>query len=426
MALLGLTASTQAVQSFNNQISVSAQEERAAFLAQTSTSIDEDLMQDLYDGTMQAEALLHALEGSCEDGDHYGAIYGLEYLNYGLDFICENVSCDAFEGYLDDDQMYHLCEVVDDACEWGYELDSWLEWLHDGGDWNTDDCHYYLDPFWQLEDDVMEALCWYFPCDFEEHDEMLYNIAWGASIADDLYNAALDACYDYNADVALVALWYIDYGMDYLCDNVTDDLIQSLDIYDWQAEHLEETVYTACYLGWIIDYAAEHIEEHGADWDADNCQDYLAPLGLVIDNVNEAVCWFLDCEHHNAYLMLENLYWGMQYAEEIIDGAYDACESGDISDALYHLHVLNFGMDYICHNVTWDSMEIFLDDLTWDQIQHIYNSVVTACDLGHELDFVIEYVEEYGIPADIDCADELEIFHELADDILEALSWHFD
>lgn len=274
----------------------------------------------------------------------------------------------------------------------------------------------------------MEALCWYFPCDWydwSQAEETLYNIAWGATLADDLANAAYTACLNHDAEVALVALWYIDYGMDYLCENVTHELIDALDLDAWQAEHLEETVAGACYLGWIIDYAAEHIEENGAAWDADNCADYLEPLHVVIDNVNEAVCWFLDCEHHNAYLMLENLYWGMSYAEEVISGAYEACESGNIDDALYHLHLLNFGMDYICHNVTWDSMAIFLDDLDMDQITHIYDSVVTACELGEELDHVIDYVDAYGIPEGIDCEEELEIFYNLADDILEALSWHF-
>ena len=40
MALLGLTATSQAASSFNTQISVSAQQERAANLAQTSTADD--------------------------------------------------------------------------------------------------------------------------------------------------------------------------------------------------------------------------------------------------------------------------------------------------------------------------------------------------------------------------------------------------
>jgi hypothetical protein len=306
-------------------------------------------------------------------------------------------------------------------------------------DWSDIDCQAYLEPFKDLEDELMEALCWYFPCDDEyalnlaqasmsDADELLYNIAWGASVADDLANAAYDACLNHDADVALVALWYLDYGMDYLCENVTADLLGSLDLSDDQAAHIYETIEQACYLGAILDLAQAHVEEHGADWDADYCDDYIEPLWAVIDNVNEAVCWFLECEHHNAYLMLENIYWAMHYAEEVIGGAVEACESGDVDDALYNLHLLNFGMDYICHNVTWDSMEIFLDDLSEDQVDHIYETVVTACYLGEELDHWIEYVDDYGIPdtEEGECEYYFNVFYYIADDIIEALEWHFE
>lgn len=149
MALLGLTASTQAVQSFNTQVSVSAQQERAAYLAQVTTQ-DSDMFETIYYGTVYAEHLLQALEGSCESNDVQGAIYGLEYLNEGLDYVCEVVDCHALADQygLDDDQTEHLCGIVYDSCAWGNELDYWIYYLENGHEWNADDCHYYLDPFW--------------------------------------------------------------------------------------------------------------------------------------------------------------------------------------------------------------------------------------------------------------------------------------
>lgn len=242
-----------------------------------------------------------------------------------------------------------------------------------------------------------------------------------------MINIAYDACLDHDDGLLLVAAWYLDYGMDYLCENVTPELVESLDLSDDQAEHLNQTIALACELGAFLDEVTEHVEEHGADWDADYCAHYVEPLWTVLDNVNEAVCWFLDdCEQHNAYLMLENIHWAMGYAEDVIADAVDACDSGDEDAALYNLHLLNAGMDYICHNVTWDSMEIFLDDLTFDQIEHIYDTVVTACYLGEELDDWIDHVDAYGVPEGIECENYFEIFYYVAEDILEALSWHFD
>ena len=70
MALLGLTATSQATRSFNNQIAVSAQEERASYLAQTTTAEPSELLETLYEGASELDTVLDALYESCDSADN--------------------------------------------------------------------------------------------------------------------------------------------------------------------------------------------------------------------------------------------------------------------------------------------------------------------------------------------------------------------
>jgi hypothetical protein len=145
-----------------------------------ATSTVPSFVNVIYEGVQNAESLLTALNGFCYESNETAALYGLEYLNTGLDYICTYVDCAYFADHgLSVDEYNHLCQVVDDSCYWGDELDIWVDLIANGHEWDPTYCYNYLYAFEELQDDLLESLCLYFTCELADLDEdqLLYNVS---------------------------------------------------------------------------------------------------------------------------------------------------------------------------------------------------------------------------------------------------------
>lgn len=154
--------------------------------------------------------------------------------------------------------------------------------------------------------------------------------------------------------------------------------------------------------------AQAHIDEVGPVWDNDNCDKYFAQIRVIADASQKAVCWWIDCGDALSYNMIYNVSYGLYQSDQVVEDAYTACYDRNTDDSLSTLNLINFGLDYICRNVTPEYLENF--SLTEYEYDYIMQTVYYACYGGDTIDYWISYVSDYGVPEDFDCSTELYYF----------------
>lgn len=137
-----------------------------------------------------------------------------------------------------------------------------------------------------------------------------------------------------------------------------------------------------------------------------------------------AVCWFIECEAYTSTTMIKNISYGICRSDYFMYNAYQACYARDTDLSLSTLNFINFGMDYMCRNITPEYLEYF--QLTETEYYYIMYTRDQACYAGDQIDYWIEYVTAYGVPDDFDCPSELNPFVQIRDAIEEVISWYYD
>jgi hypothetical protein len=106
--------------------------------------------------------------------------------------------------------------------------------------------------------------------------------------------------------------------------------------------------------------AQAHLDEVGPVWDNDNCDIYFSQIRLIAEAAQYAVCWWIDCETTGGYDMIANLSYGIYRSHySVVEDAYTACNARDQADSLTQLNLINFGIHYVCDNVTAEYLSIF-------------------------------------------------------------------
>lgn len=75
------------------------------------------------------------------------ALYGLNYINEGLYYVCTYVDCSYFSDDawgLTTEQYTQLCTEITDYCSDSYMVYEWIYEINNGHEWNTDYCYNYL------------------------------------------------------------------------------------------------------------------------------------------------------------------------------------------------------------------------------------------------------------------------------------------